>query len=178
MAHIQNIEGRIPGPSAHAPMEPITLSDQNVDGVERRISATAVQYWRELAAPRRYPSRTQVTSGSAPGLWDNLFIVKVGADAAEHVFEYAGKVMREALGFDPTGKTVGDVLPREIVGRALYFQKAACDLMAPIDEAGRFTRASDSIEILYRAVLLPLSEDQREANYLLGAYSFRTLVNH
>ena len=175
---MQNIEGRIPGPSAHAPMEPITLSDQNVDGVERRISATAVQYWRELAAPRRYPSRTQVTNGSAPGLWDYFFIIKVGPDAADHVFEYCGSVLREALGGDPTGKTVGDALPREIVGRALYFQKAACDLMAPIDEAGRFTRASDNVEVLYRAVLLPLSENQREANYLLGAFSFRTLVNH
>jgi hypothetical protein len=178
MAHIQNMEGRIPGPSAHAPMEPITLSDQNVDGVERRISATAVQYWRELAAPRRYPSRTQVTNGSAPTLWDNFFIIKVGPDAAEHVFEFCGAALREALGSDPTGKSVGDALPREIVGRALYFQKAACDLMAPIDEAGRFTRPADSVEVLYRAVLLPLSDDQREANYLLGAFSFRTLVNH
>jgi hypothetical protein len=178
MAHIQNMEGRIPGPSAHAPMEPITLSDQNVDGVERRISATAVQYWRELAAPRRYPSRTQVTNGSAPTLWDNFFIIKVGPDAAEHVFEFCGAALREALGSDPTGKSVGDVLPREIDGRALYFQKAACDLMAPIDEAGRFTRPTDSVEVLYRAVLLPLSDDQREANYLLGAFSFRTLVNH
>jgi hypothetical protein len=177
MAHIHNIEGRIPGPSAHAPMEPITLSDQSVDGVERRVSSTAVQYWRELAAPRRYPGRAQVTHGSAPSLWDNFFIVKVGMDAAEHVFEYAGRVLREALGADPTGKTVGDVLPREIVGRALYFQKAACDLMAPIDESGRFTRP-DGAEVLYRAVLLPLSDDQREANYLLGAFSFRTIANH
>jgi hypothetical protein len=177
MAQIHNIEGRIPGPSAHAPMEPITLSDQNVDGVERRVSATAVQYWRELAAPRRYPGRAQVTEASAPGLWDHFFIIKVGLDAADHVFESCGRMLREALGADPTGKRVGDVLPREIVGRALYFQKAACDLMAPIDEAGRFKR-DDGVEVLYRSVLLPLSDDQREANYLLGAFSFRALVNH
>jgi hypothetical protein len=69
------------------------------------------------------------------------------------------------------------VLPREIVGRALYFQKAACDLMAPIDEAGRFTRA-DGAQIVYRAVLLPLSDDQRSANYLLGVFSFRTIVDY
>src|SRR5690348_5721070 len=111
MAHIQNMEGRIPGPSAHAPMEPITLSDQNVDGVERRISSTAVQYWRELAAPRRYPARAQITQASAPALWDHLFIIKVGMDAADLVFESCGRVLREALGLDPTGKTVGDVLP-------------------------------------------------------------------
>jgi hypothetical protein len=177
MAHISNIEGRIPGPSAHAPLEPITLSDQNVDGVERRVSATAVQYWRELAAPRRYPGRAQVTEQSAAGLWDHFFIVKVGPDASDHVFESCGRVLREALGVDPTGKVVGDVMPGEIVNRAMYFQKAACDLMAPIDEAGRFKRR-DGVEVLYRSVLLPLSDDQREANYLLGAFSFRTLVNH
>jgi hypothetical protein len=174
---IQNIEGRIPGPSAHAPMEPITLSDQNVDGIERRVSASAVQYWRDLAAPRRYPGRAQVTQQSAPALWDHLFILKVGLDADDHIFESCGPVLREALGVDPTGKRVSDVLPAEIVGRALYFQKAACDLMAPIDEAGRFKR-QDGVEVLYRSVLLPLSDDQREANYLLGAFSFRTIVNH
>lgn len=177
MAHMQNIEGRIPGPNAQAPMEPITLAHSTIDGIERRVSANAVQYWRELAAPRRYPGRDQVTRESAPALWDHFFVIKVGADPADHVFERTGKVLREALGCDPTGKTVGDVLPREIVGRALYFQKAACDLMAPIDEAGRFTRG-DGTEIVYRAVLLPLSDDQREANYLLGAFSFRTIVNH
>jgi hypothetical protein len=176
MAHMQNIEGRIPGPNVHAPLNPGTRADGSIDGVERRVSATAVQYWRELAAPRRYPGRAQVTRQSAPSLWENLFIIKVGPDAAEHVFEQTGAVLREALGSDPTGKTVGDVLPREIVGRALYFQKAACDLMAPIDEAGRFTRA-DGVEIVYRAVLLPLSDDQRAANYLLGAFSFRTIVD-
>lgn len=177
MAHMQNIEGGIPGPNAQAPMEPVTLSSCAIDGVERRISATALQYWRELAAPRRYPGRTQVTPSSAPGLWDHFFIIKVGMDPAEHVFEYAGPVLCAALGSDPTGRAVGDVLPREIVGRALYFQKAACDLMAPIDEAGRFKRR-DGTEIVYRSVLLPLSDDQREANYLLGALNFRAIVNH
>jgi hypothetical protein len=175
MAHMQNIEGRIPGPNAEAPLRRVMQADASIDGVERRISSTAVQFWRELAAPRRYPGRSQVTRASAPSLWDNFFIIKVGPDAAEHVFEYAGSALREALGGDPTGRIVGDVLPREIVGRALYFQKAACDLMAPIDEAGRFTRA-DGVEIVYRAVLLPLSDDQRAANYLLGAFSFRTIV--
>jgi hypothetical protein len=177
MAHMQNIEGRIPGPNAHAPVKRVTNAEPTIDGIERRISSTAVQYWRELAAPRRYPGRAQVTRESAPALWENFFIIKVGTDAAEHVFEQTGAVLREALGCDPTGKPVGEVLPREIVGRALYFQKAACDLMAPIDEAGRFVRA-DGVEIVYRAVLLPLSDDQRQANYLLGAFSCRTIVNH
>ncbi len=158
-------------------MEPITLSAQPINGTERRVSSNAVQYWRDLAAPRRYPSVTQVTQDSAAALWEHFCIIKVGPRAADHVFVRAGSVLREALGCDPTGKRVSDVLPREIVGRALYFQKAACDLMAPIDEAGKWVRG-DGTEILYRAVLLPLSDDQRNADFLLGAFSFRAVVNH
>jgi hypothetical protein len=177
MAQLQNA-GDVPeGPGARAAIEPITLSAQPADGFERRVSSNAVQYWRDLATPRRYPSVTQVTQDSAAALWDHFCIIKVGPAASDHVFVRAGAVLCNALGIDPTGKRVADVLPREIVGRALYFQKAACDLMAPIDEAGKWVRA-DGTEILYRAVLLPLSDDQRSADYLLGAFSFRAVVNH
>ena len=177
MAHMQNIEGRIPGPNAEAPVRRVTQADLPIDGIERRISSTAVQYWRELAAPRRYPGRTQVTRESAPCAVGQ-FLHHQGRPRCRRARVRARRrALREALGCDPTGRIVGDVLPREIVGRALYFQKAACDLMAPIDEAGRFTRA-DGVEIVYRAVLLPLSDDQRVANHLLGAFSFRAIVNH
>ena len=176
MAQLQKAGDEPGGPASRGAIEPITLSAQPADGTERRVSSNAVQYWRDLAAPRRYPSVTQITRDSAPELWDHLCIIKVGP-AADHVFVRAGSVLCDALGSDPTGKKVAEVLPREIVGRALYFQKAACDLMAPIDEAGKWVRA-DGTEVLYRAVLLPLSDDQRSADYLLGAFSFRTIVNH
>ena len=177
MAQMQDVGNGSTGPRADAAIEPITLSAQSVDGAERRVSSNALQYWRDLAAPRRYPSIAQVTYDSAPALWEHFCIIKVGPESTDHIFVRAGSVLCEALGCDPTGKRVADVLPRQIVGRALYFQKAACDLMAPIDEAGKWVRA-DGTEVLYRAVLLPLSDDQRSADFLLSAFSFRTIVNH
>lgn len=175
MAHIET-EGTITAPGARGAMQPITLSHPMDDGLERRVCSLALQYWRELAAPHRYPSRAQVTRESAPSMWEHFFIVDVGAEATDHVFVQAGAVLCKALGCDPTGRKVADMLPRAIVGRALYYQKAACDLMAPIDEAGKWVRP-DGTEVLYRAVLMPLSENQRAANYLLGAFSFRTVAH-
>lgn len=176
MTHVINAEGAIPAPNAHAPVEPLQLAhDQPLDGIERRACSLALRHWRELAAPRRYPSLAQITRESMPGLWEHLFVVEVGQDVADHVFLRAGNVIREALGGDPTGRKVGEAMPREIVGRSLYFQRAAVDLMAPIDETGRWVRG-DGAEILYRAVLMPLSDDQRYANYLLGAFSFRIVA--
>ena len=173
MAELQHVEGNIPAPAAHAQVQPLKLNnDQPFDGIERRVGSLALTFWRELAAPRRYPALSQVTRESAPDLWEHFFIVDVGSDVADHIFKHVGAVMRQALDFDPTGQKVGEVMPPEIVGRSLYFQKAAVDLMAPIDEAGRWRR-KDGADILYRAILMPLSDDQRVANYLLGAFNFR-----
>lgn len=142
------------------------------DRPDRRIPSAALEYWRDLAAPRRFPSKAQVTRESAGDLWDHLFIVAVGPEGTDPVFIQSGDVLRQALGRDPTGEAVRAAMPRAIANRALYYQRAASDLMAPIDDAGKWIR-EDGGMVLYRAVLMPLSEDERTANYLLGAFSFR-----
>jgi hypothetical protein len=42
----------------------------------------------------------------------------------------------------------------------------------PIADVGRFTNAAGH-EIYYRSILLPLSDDQIEVNYVLGVFSFK-----
>lgn len=148
-----------------------------VDGVDRRTCTLALNYWREIAAPRRFPSLEQVTRETAGALWDHLFIIAVNAQPGDYTYMRSGQVLARALGFDPTGRKVTDVLPREIRNRVLYFQKTAVDLSSPVDEVGRWLRP-DSNQIIYRSVVLPLSDDQRQINYLLGAFSFRTISPH
>ncbi|HEX6979159.1 MAG TPA: PAS domain-containing protein [Alphaproteobacteria bacterium] len=145
------------------------------EGLERRACSIAVQYWRSIAGAQRYPSRRQVTRESARDLWDHLFIIQVAPKPADSVFVQAGAVLCRALGRDPTGQKVADMLPHDVVARSLYFQRTSCDLMAPIDEAGKWTRP-DGTTLLYRSVVMPLSDDQRSANYLLGAFSYRTVA--
>ncbi|MBI3453318.1 MAG: PAS domain-containing protein [Rhodospirillales bacterium] len=154
-------------PAAESP----TLT--SVDGIERRACNLALQYWRELAAPRHFPSREQVTADTAAELWDHLFIVEVTDDPGSYIYVHAGAVLKAALGADPTGRKLADVLPPSICNRELYVHKTAAALRNPIDEAGKWTRG-DGEDVLYRTVLLPLSDDQRQINYLLGAFSFRT----
>ncbi|MGQ0661990.1 MAG: PAS domain-containing protein, partial [Pseudomonadota bacterium] len=151
---------------------PPALAD--VDGVERRACSRALEWWREMAAPRPYPARAQVTAKSAAELWDHLFVVRVAGAPKDYSFEQAGPVLRAALGVDPTGRKVANALPRAIRSRFLHFQKLAASLKNPLYVAGKWTR-EDGEEVLYRSVFLPLSDDQRDINYLLGAFSFRTV---
>lgn len=145
------------------------------EGIDRRASGRAMQYWRDLASPHAYPSLAQVTAETAGPLWESLFVVRIGEDARAYSFVIANKVLREALGFDPTGLLVVDTLPASIRSRSLYYYQASVDLRAPIDESGKWTRP-DGDDVLYRTILLPLSDDQRTINYLLGAFSFRAVA--
>ena len=45
-------------------------------------------------------------------------------------------------------------------------------LIENLDDAGMWVR-TDGAEILYRAMLLPLSDDQQSVSHLLGAFSFK-----
>ena len=156
-----------------------------VDGIERRACGRALSCWTRLAGPRRFPSRSQVTPASTDDLWDHLFLIRVDSATDEpsaqtpgqargHVIEEAGTVLRSALGADPTGRRVAEALPGAIRSHALKAQDMAIRLQMPVDDSGRWVRA-DGSEVLYRSAFLPLSDDQRRVNYLLGAFSFRTV---
>lgn len=160
-------------PPLQWPLAPPTIV--RVDGVERRANSRAMKLWKELAGARRFPSRAQVTAESAGDLWDNLFIVEVTPAPDQYKFAYAGAVLQQALGHDPTGKTVATAIPGGLGTRTLFFHQAAVGLKGPVDDAGAWTRA-DGAQILYRSILLPLSDDQQAVNFLLGAFSFRPVA--
>jgi len=145
-----------------------------VDGVERRACSRALQWWRELAAPRRAPARSRVDAASAGELWPHLFILRCAEDAGANQFEHVGAMLRSALGRDPLGLTIATAWPQESLERAQFLQKSCADLLTPIDEAGRWNLVGE--DVVYRCVLMPLSDDQRAASHLLGAFSFRRLA--
>ncbi len=155
------------------PLTPPTIIRN--DGVERRANSRALKYWKEVAGDRRFPARAQINQASAGDLWDHLFIVEVSGLPENYRFAYAGAVMKSALGMDPTGQTVASTIPGGMGTRTLFFHQAAVGLKGPVDDAGSWTRA-DGTQILYRSILLPLSDDQQSVNYLLGAFSFRPVV--
>jgi len=155
------------------PLTPPTIVRS--DGVERRANSRALRYWQEIAGSRRFPSKSQVTEQGAADLWDHLFIVEVTANPADYRFVLAGQILRTALGRDPTGEKVSDVLPGGMGTRTLFLHQAAVGLKGPVDDAAKWVR-EDGAEILYRSILLPLSDDGTNVNALLGAFSFRPVV--
>ena len=142
------------------------------DGIERRANERALGYWREVAAPRRYPAFADIDLDSLGDLREHLFVVEIGGSVEDYRMVAAGGVIADAFGRDPTGHRVAEVLPQKIRKQSLYRQEMTARLGTPLDETGHWVDESGAV-VLYRSILLPLSDDQRHINYLLGAFSFR-----
>lgn len=162
------------GPSDAAPVQwplaPPTIVRS--EGVERRANSRALKYWQGLVGSRRFPARGDITAASAGDLWEHLFLVEITASPAEYRFALAGTVLAAALGRDPTGEKVAEALPGGMGARTVFLYQAAVGLKGPVDDANKWTRP-DGTEILYRSIVLPLSDDGESVNALLGAFSFR-----
>ena len=85
----------------------------------------------------------------------------------------SGEAVTLALGRDPVGMKAIEVLPSS-TEMGLSFCRAAAQMKKPIADVGRFTNV-DGLDVRYRCILLPLSDDQETVNYVLGAFSFRIM---
>ena len=146
-----------------------------VDGVERRVCSRALAAWRALAAPRRFPAGGQIAACEPADLRDDFFVLSVPRDAAPSTCVSAGRVRRRAIGRDPIGRALTELLPPPIGQKLLGAMRDAVATGTPVADSGRWARP-DGSDIVYRAVLMPLSDDQRTIDAVLGAINFRAIT--
>ncbi len=141
---------------------------------ERRLVGHALSCWENSRGGRRFPTRGDLEAMIGEELTENIFLIAIGEDEAADEIIQSGSVLIEALRLNPVGKKVVNVLP-SATEKGLSFCRAAAELKKPIADVGHFTNAAGE-DVYYRSVLLPLSDDQENVNYLMGAFSFKSVI--
>ena len=140
-----------------------------VQSTEKRLVGRALSYWEHLRGGRNLPAVADLSGVPAPFDDEHLFIVKLGRTEQEDEIVVAGNAFAEALGFDPVGTPVVDALP-SAKEKGLAFWRAVAELKKPLADVGRFFNRAGR-EVKYRSILLPFSDDERNVNYVIGAFS-------
>lgn len=138
---------------------------------EQRLAGRALAFWEELRGARRFPSRADFDRSTPPFDRGHVFIVKMNEDEMSDEITEAGQAVDLALGLQSAGRKIIDVLP-SATDLGLSFCRAAAQMRKPVADVGRFTNAHGR-NVYYRSILLPMSDDQIEVNYVLGVFSFK-----
>lgn len=144
---------------------------------ERRLTGRALLYWWTLKDDLPFPRHSSLPLGSADvasgsGLWPNIFTVAVPDSIEASIFVYCGSAVAEMCNGEPPGHLVSQALPSPVWDKLRYVFETAKGSMRPLTASGRFVTKDDRLA-LYRAIVLPLSEDGTEIDHLLGALNFK-----
>lgn len=140
---------------------------------ERRLVGRALTCWETSRAGREFPNRADIDAIIHGRLAGTTFLVAVGNDEYSDQVIESDDALRDALRLEPVGRKMVDIMPSS-TEKGLSFCRAAAELKKPIADVGHFTN-SNGEDVYYRSVLLPLSDDQENVNYLLGAFSYKTV---
>jgi hypothetical protein len=141
--------------------------------VENRLVGKALKFWEQSRDGQNLPSLSVLDMEDCPFGQDDTMIIEVGISELDDRVVAAGQKVRAALGRDPTGLSVLDTLPSS-TEMGLSFCRASVDLKKPMADVGRFFNKKGQ-EVLYRSILLPLSDDGIRVDRVVSAFSYKVV---
>lgn len=141
--------------------------------IERRAVGRALTCWEKLHADGDFPTRADCLEIFDDGLTSGMILIEYTADEEEDCIVECGPFFQSAYGRDPVGLAAKLVLPSS-TDRGLIFWRVAAEMRKPIADVGEFTNSLGE-DVLYRSVLLPISEDGEKITHLMAAFSYKTV---
>jgi hypothetical protein len=134
-------------------------------------------YWRSKRRGGGMPSRRDIDPVDIPGnIWPHILMLDVVWEGGEPRFRYrrVGDVFWRALGTEPTGSFVDDVLP-ETAGYRKYILEILGELAhrrRSIYTENIFALDGQSVPMITKRVNLPLSSDGETVDKVLTGHVF------
>lgn len=143
--------------------------------LERRMVLRLLHQWREAGGDEGLPRLEDIDREALADVWPECYVLDVADTLQNSSFHSVGQVFTDQCGADMSGRQISE-LPQNTL---LYHSMAQLDRVmkkgVPISMGGQFENA-DGLTVLYRSILLPLSDGQGAINQLLGAANSRVLT--
>ncbi len=139
--------------------------------LDSRDQKILFDYWTEKKGSRAAPRRSDIDPLDFPKLLPYIFLYDVHSDPYSLTMRLFGTMLVEARGRDCTGETFEQVHEGvEVTDVRKDYDKTALTL-TPTIKVGAATWINKDY-LKYSRLLLPLSEDGKKANMLLGFVTF------
>ncbi len=151
------------------------ITEEMPQEIERRLVLRLLAYWRFLCRDNGFASFTDIDPTEIPDLWPHCFILEVLGEGSEPVFRSIGNALATNSNEDLTGQNISVVSAETLIGTAIDYTDEVLQKGVPVSRGGEFVKA-DGTKVLYRSILLPLSDDGETIRGLFGAANCREIV--
>ncbi len=147
-----------PGLAVAAPLAPI----------RSRALRHLVDWWLAARGERRMPALGDVNPVEIPKALTRIWLCDVLPESGRIRYRLAGDEINDFWGFNLAGRYLDDIVPSERLASVTEKCRLAIELPAVVHIAGCLS-LTDEIARNGERVILPLSDDGRRVNALLGA---------
>jgi len=139
-------------------------------GQEQRGTFRVLSYWNRMRGDRDFPSLADINIQEILEMWHYTFTIDVQREGM-HFFQYFGSELATIFGQDYTGEPLIDAMNDVIVDNTIGFYDKVIKAREPALEAASFYM--DGAEMRYRSIIVPLSSDGVNIDYVLGTTNYK-----
>jgi hypothetical protein len=144
-------------------------------GMERRLVLRLLTHWRAICGERDYPSFSEIQPENMPDMWANCFVLEVCGHEEDPVFRAVGDEIIRYTSGSLVGTPVSAWAPNTLIGAAVSHTRNVLRKGVPMSHGDEFMKV-DGTRVLYRSILLPMSDDGETISGLLGAANCREVL--
>jgi hypothetical protein len=138
---------------------------------ERRLTTRVLEKWKALAHEGRLPRHAELVPDAFGADCPNCVLIEIAADLAASRPVYIGAGLGGGGWVPDNPQTLSDYPDASLIHLASAKLGAMVARRAPITFGGTGVREASAV--LYRAILLPLSDDGRRIDHAIGAINFK-----
>ncbi|MHA1109269.1 MAG: PAS domain-containing protein, partial [Alphaproteobacteria bacterium] len=144
--------------------------------MERRLVLRLLSHWRTLCGERELPSFAELDPAQMPDMWDDCLVLDVAGYQDNPVFRSIGPDLTAYAGMDLINRHVTDAPQNTLLAVSVSYAAEVLRKCVPISRGGEFFKP-DGVRVLYRSILLPMSDDGETVSGLLGAANCREVTD-
>lgn len=148
-------------------------------GAERRLVLRLLNYWCDLLKDeqdfRLFPSFADIDPTAIHDIWQHCFALDLHGHESGPVFRAVGAEFNEYFDGNLANKPISQLDPASLTALSSHYYFEVLDKSAPISRGGRID-VPDGPQILYRSILLPMSDDGDSISGFLGAANCREVA--
>lgn len=134
---------------------------------ERRLNMRLMAFWWDRRASRRFPSVEDFDPEELSDVWTHCFTLAPQEPCDQSAFQYIGDTIAAASGLTESEITVDRVSKNSLLDHATRNVGDVLAQQVPVIRSGEFVN-EDGETVMYRSILLPLSQDQKTVDCVVG----------